>query len=481
MNQDALDKILSCSSLPSLPAVAVQVIELTSDPGVGLDDLARTIEHDQGLAAKILRTVNSSFFGLRRRCATIDRALVMLGLNPVKNLALGFSLVSALKPPNDAAFDQVAYWRRGLYTAVGARCFAEQIELDEPDEAFLAGLLQDIGVMAMLIALGPDYLAVLANTEGDHRRLVREELDTLEVQHPDIGAMLAKRWRLPDQLVIPVKYHERPTAAPPEHAKLVRCVALGNLVHDVLTDAQPAAALRRLYQKSDSWLGLNTDAVDRIMSEVGKHVAEVAKLFNLDTGAYSDADAVLEQAQRQMVAINRQSVGDSIPLGLNELLAGHTETDPMTGLLSRTSFDELMQKALATVREEGESLVLMELALDGLGPLQATLGQEPVDEAIVGTAIMLRKHFEPPGGICCRLSKSLFGVVLMGMSEPEATRIAADLCADAERQVWAGGLSVAVGSACQSPESAATVRAEDVVAQAARALQAARVMARSAA
>ncbi|TVQ60180.1 MAG: HDOD domain-containing protein [Phycisphaerales bacterium] len=480
MNQDALDKILSCSSLPSLPAVAVQVIELTSDPSVKLEDLARTIENDQGLAAKILRTVNSSFFGLRRRCATIDRALVMLGLNPVKNLALGFSLVSAMKPPASEVFDQIAYWRRGLYTAVGARCFAEEIRLDEPDEAFLAGLLQDIGVMAMLIALGDEYLDVLANTEGDHRRLVREELDTLEVQHPDIGAMLAKRWRLPDQLVIPVKYHERPTAAPAEQAKLVRCVALGNLVHDVLTDEQPAAALRRLYQKAQSWLGLNTDAVDGIMTEVGKHIGEVAKLFNLDTGSYRDSDEVLAEAQRQMVSINRGGV-DSIPLGLNELLAGKTDTDPMTGLLSRTCFDEVMQRALAVVREDSETVVLVEFAIDGLGPLQATLGQEAVDEAVVGAAIMLRKHFEPAGGICCRLSKSLFGVIVLGSTEGEAERIAGDLCADAEAQAWAGGLSVATGMASQSPEGASAARSEDVVAKAARALQAARIVARSAA
>ncbi len=96
MNNETLEKVLKCPTLPSLPAVALKVIDLTSNPAVKMEELARTIQNDQGLAAKILRTVNSSFYGLRKPCSTIHAAIVMLGLGPVKTLALGFSLVSAI-------------------------------------------------------------------------------------------------------------------------------------------------------------------------------------------------------------------------------------------------------------------------------------------------------------------------------------------------------------------------------------------------
>src|SRR5579862_3133213 len=114
MNQELMDRILRCPSLPTLPAVAVRVIELTSNAGVSLDELAGVIQHDQALTTKILRTVNSSFYGLRRPCSNISQSLVMLGLSTVKSLALSFSLVTTLHGTQAEGFDYVSYWRRGL-------------------------------------------------------------------------------------------------------------------------------------------------------------------------------------------------------------------------------------------------------------------------------------------------------------------------------------------------------------------------------
>ncbi|MEX0876665.1 MAG: HDOD domain-containing protein, partial [Phycisphaerales bacterium] len=161
MDTQLLEDILSCSTLPSLPSVASRVLELTSDPDVKMDELAEEIRYDQGIAAKILRTVNSSFFGLRRRCSSIDHALVMLGLGPVKSLVLGFSLVSSLKAEDGDAFCYPEYWKRSLTTAVASKYAAEmagnKLILDE---AFLAGLFQDIGMIAMHRTIGDNYLAL---------------------------------------------------------------------------------------------------------------------------------------------------------------------------------------------------------------------------------------------------------------------------------------------------------------------------------
>jgi len=119
MDHEIIEEILSCSSLPSLPAVALRVVELTSNVDVKLPELATTIQNDQGLASKVLRTVNSSFYGLPNRCASINKALVLLGLGPVKSLALSFSLIGSIGDQDDG-FDYQNYWRRGLFTAVSA-------------------------------------------------------------------------------------------------------------------------------------------------------------------------------------------------------------------------------------------------------------------------------------------------------------------------------------------------------------------------
>src|SRR6516162_4803910 len=97
MNQEMLERVLSCPNLPTLPTVAVRIIELTQQRNISVDELAGAIQNDQGLTTKVLRTVNSSFYGLRKPCASISQAIVMLGLSAVKSLTLGFSLVAAVR------------------------------------------------------------------------------------------------------------------------------------------------------------------------------------------------------------------------------------------------------------------------------------------------------------------------------------------------------------------------------------------------
>ena len=415
MDPVALDEILSCQTLPSLPAVAVRVLELTADTDVSMHELAATITGDQALSSKILRTVNSSFFGLRQRCASIDRALVMLGLGPVKSLALGFSLVTALGDGDDQEpFDYVAYWRRGLYTAVSARLIAEAAKVPHADEAFLGGLLQDIGMIAMYQALGRRYLDVV-DAAGDHHELVRCELTALDLQHPDIGAMLAERWKLPEELVLPVKYHERPTAAPPACAGIVRAVGLGNLVHDALTLEDPTPAMRRLYEHAGRWFGLRGEACDGVVESAAGAAREMSSLFSLDTGGFRNAGEVLERARAQLIESSRASAAeDPSLLGIEDIADAHTERDELTGLLSREGFDTALGAVCAAAAENRDAVCVVEVA--------AETGCKP-DAAALGLAALLRKHFEPVGGVAGRLSLGLFAVAIRGVQRRAVERL----------------------------------------------------------
>ena len=115
MKQDVLEKVLRSPRLPSLPAVALEVINLAQQD-VNMNRIAETLRHDPALSSKILRTANSAFYGQSQTISTISRALVVMGLSAVKTLALGFSLVAIIKHPGKTDFDHVGYWRRSLYT-----------------------------------------------------------------------------------------------------------------------------------------------------------------------------------------------------------------------------------------------------------------------------------------------------------------------------------------------------------------------------
>lgn len=482
MEAALLEEVLACPSLPSLPAVAVRVIELTADKNVSLKELADTIQNDQGLSAKVLRTVNSSYYGLRTRCASINKALVMLGLGPVKALALGFSLVASQQIDPRSGFDLVAYWRRGLYTAVASKSIAEAAQKSFADEAFLAGLLQDVGVMAMFRSLGARYQEVLQKTGGDHSKLVRLELEAFDMQHPEVGAMLAERWRLPKELVLPVRFHERPTAAPVECADIVRCVSLGNMAHDVLTEADPGPALKRLYAKAEQWLKITPSSMDDTLKLVAQAAKEMSGLFKLDTGAARDIDTVLSQAHAQLSQIRPPlSTNTASEDGLAKLLAADGTVDPLTGAMARSAFDTAIKWAFGTSKSQGGGVGLVQVSVDCLEQAQTRGGTELGDQILVGVATLLHKHFIPLGGVVCRLNGGLFSVVLQGVAKPAVIRATDEFRIDLERGwpgwktqagVAADGMAVSVGIASRDPlEPSGVGSPSELIIAAARAIQ----------
>ena len=478
MDHELIEEILSCSSLPSLPAVAMRVVELTANPDVKLPELAQTIQNDQGLASKVLRTVNSSFYGLTTRCGSINKAIVLLGLGPVKALALSFSLIGSIGEQDDG-FDYQGYWRRGLYTGVAAKVIADHLKMETADEAFLAGLMQDIGVVALHRALGFRYAEVLDSTKGDHSQLVKAELSALEVQHPEIGAMLAQRWKFPDQLVMPVRYHERPTAAPQGHHELVRLVGLGNLAHNAMTDEDPAPALRKLYERGDQWFGIKSDAMQALVKKIADGVKDMSRNLHLDTGASVDAEAIVRKAEQAMIEM-ASNPGGGAGQTLENLLVDADQYDPLTGAVGRVGFDKALRNGFELSRKNNEALTLVQIGVDGLRNTAMKIGASAGDETINSCIMLMRKHFAPLGGVVCTLGGDIYAMVIYGANAKDAQRAAEEFRFSFEKAVvtWplgGGTLKVSMGVASNDPGLGSTFGSvQELVVSAVTALKTAR-------
>ena len=413
MDTKLLEDILACPSLPSLPAIAVQVIELTNDPDVSMDELAELIQTDQAMSARILRTVNSSFYGLRERCTTIKKALVLLGLSPVKSLALGFSLVSSIDKDQQPGFDYSAYWRRGLFTAVAAKSIADAARLPEADECFISGLLQDIGMVAMLQTLKGDYVELLESVEGDHHRLAKAELQRYDAQHADIGATLATRWKLPAELTVPIKYHERPTAAPEDHAVISKAVALGNIAHDVVTEEDSTPYLRQFYRKCTQWFEIDEDGADEVLKRFAEATKEMSDLFNLDTGDSVDPETLIAQAEETLIKIAEEEPERAPGFDrLHGLLQGDERNDPLTGLPNAAGFESLLATAYQSAEESGSPVSLIQIFLDGLTTICDAVVLLSSDAVFIRAIAFLQQQFEPMGGIVCRAGTGIISIVL---------------------------------------------------------------------
>lgn len=480
MQCELIEQVLECKELPSLPAIAAQVIELTSDEQVSMDELAQTITNDQGLAAKVLRTINSSFYGLREPVSTIKRAVVLMGLRPVKTLALSFSLVTAIKENQDPKFDYDAYWRRGLYTGIAARFLLESLgKKDHAEEAFLGGLLQDVGMLALHRVLGDKYLAILTQTNGDHRCLASLELEHFETQHTDIGAMLCERWKLPEQLVTPVKFHERPTAAPASTAEIVRAVAIGNLVHDVLSAKHAAEPMRNAYKRAEKWFGLRTDAVDDIIRRTSEAAGELASLFEISTGPSANADEILRSASERLDAIEEDDPSAGAIRRADSLSVDRNQLDELTGIFNADGFKSVIRSAFAFAKAKSESLVVVIISLDGFAQAIKAVGDGGDAEIAMEATRLLRDNFEPVAGVLGRLADDVFGVVVASVDasvvipHADAFRSAFEECAAAITSSEAT-LSASIGlAAIKAKEDSPFASAEQMLAGAIRAAQAA--------
>src|SRR5271155_330611 len=238
MNAELLRKIQQCPNLPSLPTIAVKILDLASKPNIDIAEIAKIISKDPALSTKILRAVNSSFYGCSQHVGTISHALVILGLQSVKTLVLGFSLFTSLAKSKGPGFDHLKYWRRSIYAATAARTLATKMNLVQQEEAFLAALLQDIGMLVLNQVVGTQYSEICSKSET-HAELVKAETEALGMTHAEVGAMLAEQWKLPPILTTTVgASHDMSKVTDPALKKIAMLVQLAGLCADVFVDAE---------------------------------------------------------------------------------------------------------------------------------------------------------------------------------------------------------------------------------------------------
>ncbi|MBI4986016.1 MAG: HDOD domain-containing protein [Rhodocyclales bacterium] len=199
--------------IPSLSVVVQEVLASFDNEKLETAYLVSKLNQDQALAARVLRVANSPFYGLNSSVATVSEAVVVLGFHAVRSLALAASIVKLLPDSGTQRFDQLAFWRHAVGTGVCARVLAGRIGLDQ-EAAFTAGLLHDIGKLA-LSAYFPDVVdAILARRDGSGSLMVEAERSCLGFDHAAVGHDLAQLWHFPEAIRLAIRDHHAPERAP---------------------------------------------------------------------------------------------------------------------------------------------------------------------------------------------------------------------------------------------------------------------------
>lgn len=387
MTVPLLERVLACTTLPSLPAVALDVLELSRNPEARLAEIAATVQNDQALTGKILKTVNSSFYGLARPCPSIDRALAYLGLSTVKSLVLGFSLVDCFRQSEIGGFNLISFWRRAVYSAAGARLLAAEADWLDPEEAFIAALLQDVGVLAMHIALGADYDAVIARAEEHHERQATIEMEVLGFTHMTVGAELATRWRLPAEVVSAIRHHHAPERAPAEHRDLLRIVSAAACAAAAMGETDDAVKVNRFVARVREWFNMDRPAAFDVFRRLGEGAVELGRLFSLETGEPPDIVGILGRANELMLQHQMQIEREATALRqTNDQLARQSITDALTGAANRKHFDETLQRFFDEAISSGKTLSLLFIDADRFKRINDTRGHQAGDAVLAELA-----------------------------------------------------------------------------------------------
>jgi putative nucleotidyltransferase with HDIG domain len=202
----------SIQDLPTLPAVATEVVELISDPDTSIGKLSAAIEKDQVITARILKLVNSAFFGLPSMVGNIPHALVLLGFSTVRNAVLSVSVVNVLSQKKAlGGFDISEFWKHSIAVAVTSRILAERTRLQASGDSFTGGLLHDVGKFVLsqfFPALFKEVWAAMQEKGCTYSEAEKE----IPLHHGAIGACLARKWKLPVELVDVIHHHHAPVA-----------------------------------------------------------------------------------------------------------------------------------------------------------------------------------------------------------------------------------------------------------------------------
>lgn len=260
-----IKKIEAISDLPTLPVVAMSVNRLLQDEETPIEDLITLLEKDQSMVLKLLRLVNSSFYGFKSKISNLRHAVTLLGYSMVQNAVVTLSVIDCLDTKSvPKGFDVSQFWTHSIGVAVMGRHLADHSKLAPPEDAFTAGLVHDIGKIVLATHFPDDFIVLLNTAMQDATAFYATEKQSDTYPHTLIGDRLAKRWMLPESLTLAIRCHHgglAQTADPILPGLVAVADTLINVKHktpghrfglDVLPDAV-RAPLIEIFKDCDRW------------------------------------------------------------------------------------------------------------------------------------------------------------------------------------------------------------------------------------
>lgn len=282
MNWENLIINLECiDQLPTLPTVFVRVSQMLNDPMVTAKKIAEVIETDQAIAMKLLKVVNSPFFGFSRKIMTVQDAIVLLGFNATRNTVMTISVIRSLNHESKVeGFDISEFWKHSIATGIVSRYLARKVKVDA-DKAFVAGIVHDIGKIVLEQFFKEELEKVLKLMRARKLSFYEAELEVYRGTHCDLGSYLADKWNLPVPLIEVIDMHHTPAEAS-EDPHLVSVVHIANsLAKGLGYGISGWSKEKELDSYAFARLDLEPDVVEKWIPELEEEMEKSQEVFQL--------------------------------------------------------------------------------------------------------------------------------------------------------------------------------------------------------
>lgn len=475
MNEQLAKQIRECQNLPTLPSVAVQVLELVQDPDADIPKLASLVSKDPALSSRILKTVNSSIYSRPHKISKLTQALTLLGLQTVRVLVLGFSLARNARNHRQKGFNPIGYWRRSIYGATAALTLAQRAHLEFQEEVFVAALLMDIGMLALDELFGEAYGKAIEKS-GSHGELVALENAAFQTNHAEVAGVLAQEWQLPPLLAIPMAFHHNAAdVEDPTLRALTEACYLSGRCADVFVDDDAAGAIAEIREFCQAHYNMNESDCDQFLDQICRRTGEIAPLFDVTLNEGISYDAIRKKAGEQVIQLTHD--GQEQARQEETRLAEQANTDALTGLANRERFEQTLADGFSTAQATGASLSILLIDVDGLKQRNDELGREAGDAVLQSLGRLLRTAARPQD-LAARLGGDELVLLMPGTPRADALAVADSIRREvAARPIELGNMTLAstvsigvagVEQGSRFTESAHLLKAANLALEAAR-------------
>ncbi len=397
--EEILESVLQSDVLPTLSPVASRLITITAKEDTTISDIAALVSKDISLSAKILRVVNSAFYSFPQSIVTIHQAASILGTNAVRSLVLSFSFLQPSQS-DDSDFDYARFWQQSLTEAVASRRLMVAVDKDFAEEAFVTGLLQNLGVLILARAFPEQYRQVEEAMEREGSQRCQLENDLIGADHAYIGSEVARSWGFPDALVLPLRHHSDPRSYDGKDENIKRIcqvVYLSGLISRVYRSNTPEVIVTSFHDQAKQLLGLEERVLKDFLKNVHAEVNQTAEHFEFNIDEQKSIAEILQIANAELSVlnlsyeeVNRALVEKTVKLELltaelekkNHQLELLANIDGLTHAYNHRYFQNFLDQEINRSKRYNRSLAMMLIDIDFFKKLNDTFGHQFGDEML---------------------------------------------------------------------------------------------------